>query len=156
MRIQVNDLQSNNARGRINFSDNFGFTAIENFLHGRPTRFTKTLGNLYRGFRHWEHSLYAQDTYRVKPGLSVTFGLRYEVVTSPSEVNALTDFAFDTTHNFAPQVGFAWNPGGGSFVVRGGYGISFGQIFPATYQQERFNSPAVRTITIQEPSLVDP
>ena len=86
----------------------------------------------------------------------MTFGLRYEVVTAPTEVNNLTNVGFDTdANNFAPQVGFAWNPGG-SIVIRGGYGISFGQIFPGTFQLARFNPPAVRTITIQNPALVKP
>ena len=41
-------------------------------------------------------------------------------------------------------------------VVRAGYGISFGHIFPGAYQFARFNPPAVRTITVQNPSLVKP
>ena len=157
IRLQLNDLQSDNTRGRFVFSQNFGRTAIENFLNGTPTKFTITQGDLFRGFRHWEYSLYVQDTYQARPGLTFTLGLRYEVLTAPTEVNNLTDFSFDTdANNFAPQIGFAWNPGGGSVVVRGGYGISFGQFFPGTYQLQRFNPPAVRTISVQNPSLVDP
>ncbi len=156
MRVQLNDLQSDNSRGRFIFSSNFGRTAIENFLRGTPSRFTITMGNLHRNFRHWESSLYIQDTFQVRPGFALTLGLRYERVTTPSEVNGLTLLPYSDANNFAPQFGFAWNPKGGSLVVRGGYGVSFGQVFAGTFQLARFNPPAVRTVTIQNPSLVDP
>lgn len=155
-RVQVNDLQSDNTRGRFLFGNNFGRTAVENFLSGTPNRFTVTLGNLYRGFRYWESSLYVQDTFQPKPGLTFNLGLRYELTTTPSEVNGLDEFAFADAHNFAPQIGFAWSPRGDSVVVRGGGGISFGQIPTATFQVARFNPPAVGTITVQNPSLVNP
>ncbi|MEE8160304.1 MAG: TonB-dependent receptor [Acidobacteriota bacterium] len=157
-RIQLNDLQSDNSRGSFTFSNNFGRTAVENFLEGTPTTFTITLGDLDRGFRNWEHAFYGQDTYQIKPGLTLTLGLRYEVITVPSEVNDRTEFSFDTdANNVAPQVAFAWAPGEGATVVRGGYGISFAHIFPGTYQTARFNPPAVRTISVPNPtSLTNP
>ena len=150
IRVQLNDLQSDNTRGE------FVFNGFENFLQGTPTQFTITQGNLYRGFRHWESAFYFQDAYQLRPNFTLSFGLRYELTTSPTEVNGLTDVGYSTdTNNFAPHLGFAWRPADG-LVVRGGYGISFGQIFPGTFQLARFNPPAVRTINIQNPSLVNP
>ncbi len=156
-RVQLNDLQSDNSRGTFVFTNNFDRSPVENFLQGTPTKFTITLGDLYRGFRNWEHAMYVQDAYQVRPGLTLNLGLRYEVITVPSEVNDRTKFSYDTdANNFAPHVAFAWAPGDGAPVVRGGYGISFGHIFPGTYQLARFNPPAVHTITVQNPSLSDP
>src|ERR1051326_6565491 len=54
-----------------------------------------------------------------------------------------------------PRFGFAWNPGRGRLTVRSGYGISFGSIFPVTYQTTRFNPPSVEVLDINTPSLVD-
>jgi hypothetical protein len=54
-RAQVNDLQSNNSRGTLSFLPDFGRTAVQNFLLGTPELFTIAIGNLYRGFRNWEH-----------------------------------------------------------------------------------------------------
>jgi len=157
LRVQTNDLQSDNTRGKFLFSNNFGRTAIENFLHGTPTKFTYTMGDLYRGFRHTESALYFTDNYRLKPHLSLTLGVRWEVTTAPSEVNNLIQSPYKTdANNWAPQFGFAWRPGRGGFAVRGGYGISFGQIFPATYQVIRFNPPQVQIISVQGPSLANP
>jgi len=157
LRVQTNDLQSNNTRGKFVFSNNFGRTAIENFLHGTPSKFTVAVGDLYRGFRHSEYSLYLSDNRRLGRSLSLTLGVRYEVVTAPIEVNGLTSVPFQSDrNNWAPTLGFSWAPAGNAFVVRAGYGISFSHIFPATYQMARFNPPQVQTISIQNPSLSNP
>lgn len=153
-RVQVNDLQSDRSRGILIFSDDFGRSEIENFLLGQPTQLNITLGNLYRGFRNWEHFLYLGDQIRLTPALSLNLGLRYELQTAPTEVNGLTDVGYSTDRtNFAPRFGFAWNPGGGELVVRGGYGISYGSVFPVTYQFARFNPPAIRTVQISAPDI---
>jgi hypothetical protein len=153
-RVQVNDLQSDRSRGTLIFAPDFGRTEIENFLLGTPSQLNLTLGNLYRGFRGWEHFFYVADQIRLTSSLSVNLGLRYELQTAPTEVNGLTDVGYSTdATNFAPRVGFAWNPGGGDLAVRGGYGISYGSVFPVTYQFARFNPPATRTLQISAPDL---
>jgi hypothetical protein len=157
VRVQTNDLQSDNTRGRFVFGRNFGRSPIENFLMGTPTKFTITLGDLYHGFRHSEYALFLHDTWALRPGFTLNAGLRHEAVTAPSEVNSRIKFPFRSDiNNFAPQFGFAWHSPAAKLVVRGGCGISFGQVFPGTYQLARFNPPAVRTITIPNPSLTDP
>ena len=156
-RIQVNDLQSDNTRGSFSFSDNFGRTTVENFLKGTPTTYNITSGDLYRGFRNWEHALYGQDSYQIRSGVTLNVGLRYEIVTAPTEVNNRMKFNYKTdANNFAPHLALAWSPGGGRTVVRAGYGISFGHVFMGSYQTARFNPPSVVSISIQNPSLINP
>jgi len=154
-RSQVNDLQSNDGQGVLNFRPDFGRTAVQNFLLGTPDLFTIAIGNLYRGFRNWEHAAYVEDEFRVSPTFVINMGVRYEVETSPTEVNNLTDPKMPTMHGVGPRFGFAWNPGRGKLTVRGGYGISFSSIFPVTYQTTRFNPPSVQVLEINTPSLVD-
>ena len=68
--------------------------------------------------RQWLLSAYAQDDYRVRPDLTLSLGLRYDRQT-------LTD----ATKNFAPRVGFGWNPNGNPrLAVRGGYAMYYTQI----------------------------
>ena len=154
-RSQVNDLQSNNSRGTLSFLPDFGRTAVQNFLMGTPDLFTITIGNLYRGFRNWEHAGYLEDQFRISPTFTINMGVRYERETSPTEVNHLTDPKMPAQQGIGPRFGFAWNPGRGRLTVRSGYGISFSSIFPVTYQTTRFNPPSVQVLDINTPKLTD-
>lgn len=66
----------------------------------------------------WLSSVFVQDSIRLRSDLTVELGLRYDH-------QSLTD----ATRNFAPRIGFGWNPGGDSkTAIRGGYGIYYTQI----------------------------
>ncbi|MBI4443049.1 MAG: TonB-dependent receptor [Acidobacteria bacterium] len=162
-RSQVNDLQSDNTRGTLAFfDDSFGdvdhfgnpirHSEIDNFLSGRASQLTITQGNLYRGFRSWEHTFYFGDQIRLTPTFSLNLGLRYELATAPTEVNDLTDVGYSTdANNFGPSFGFAWNPKRGKTTIRAGYAMYYGSVFPVTYQFARFNPPAIQVL-IQVPA----
>ncbi|MBI3894736.1 MAG: TonB-dependent receptor, partial [Acidobacteria bacterium] len=153
-RVQVNDLQSDHARGTLVFAADFGHSEIENFLLGRPALWTVSSGDFYRGFRNWEHFFYLGDQIRLTPRLNLNLGLRYELETSPTEVNGRTEAGYSTDlTNFAPRIGFAWYPTRANLTLRGGYGISYGIIFPATYQFACFNPPEIRVTELPAPDL---
>jgi Carboxypeptidase regulatory-like domain len=66
----------------------------------------------------WLYTAFVQDSIHVQRDLTIDVGLRYDRQT-------LTD----ATKDFAPRVGFGWNPGGKSrWSIRGGYGMYYTQI----------------------------
>ena len=138
--LRDSDIRTSNGRGTLLFNNDFEIfdatcrctrpaTAVENFLLGHPSRLSVSVGNQYRGYHNWEHTFYLHDRFQARDDLLLNWGLRYEVLTVPHEVNHLFEFIHDTdANNFAPQFGFAWNSGRAGIVVRGGYGIAFGSL----------------------------
>ncbi|MBV8894949.1 MAG: TonB-dependent receptor [Acidobacteriaceae bacterium] len=77
-------------------------------------------------------SLFVQDDYHVRPDLTVNLGLRYERQTFT-----------DSTKDFAPRVGFAYNfHGEGKTVIRGGFGIYYSQIVDNSEANYALTGPA--------------
>jgi len=122
-------------------------------------------GNTLRGagsglFSQNQDSLYwfAQDDLKVTPRLTLNLGVRYEynsnfASSSTQALNAISDvpgvieFHNPTTqkNNYAPRVGFAWDPtGSAKWAVRGGFAMAYGRTFgnlpqlalPPQYQTE--------------------
>jgi hypothetical protein len=156
VRFQLNGIETNNLRGQISFTNNFGRTAMENALLGTPSFYEVTIGELARGFRTWTFNAFLADNWKVSPKLQLYLGLRYNLATAPTEVNNYNEppYACDC-NNVAPRVALAWSPRG-NWTVRSSYAISFAPIQPVTYQQIRNNAPHVRFLQIQNPDLLDP
>jgi hypothetical protein len=156
VRYQLNGSETFNHRGHFAFLDNFGRTAIENFLYGTPTSYKVAIGDPARGFRSLAFQAYLGDEWNVSPRWHLNLGLRYGLETAPTEVNGRTEVPYTCDcNNFSPRFGFAFQ-GGNWGVWRGAYTISYGQIIPATYQQARFNPPGIVSLEIANPNLVNP
>ncbi len=99
-----------------------------------PTQFTLTSGDPLSSVSQYEAGLYVSDDWKVRPELSLSFGLRYE-----NQTNISSKF------NFAPRFGFAYSPGAGGAkapktVFRGGAGIFYDRFSEnLTLQAERFD-----------------
>ena len=155
-RIQLNGVEQQAIRGNTQFSDNFGNDAITNFRLGKPTRLLKTVGSFHRGFRQWAGQFYVADTWKPLPALTLSLGLRYELVTTPREVNRFETLPYGCDcNNFAPRFGFAYRLGRRAGTLRGAYGISYGEIYPVTYSQYRINAPNVVRLVVLRPKLAD-
>ena len=157
VRRQINGFESSVHRGEYVFNDNFGNDTITNFRLGRPSQYQQAVGDIGRGFRSWDDALYAGDKWQVSSDLTLTLGLRYQPAFAPWEVNDRSQISFDCDcNNFAPRLGFAYRLGGNWGAVRGAYGLHYGEIFPVTYSQARFNPPGNINVVISAPKLVDP
>ncbi|MGA8406992.1 MAG: TonB-dependent receptor [Candidatus Acidiferrales bacterium] len=100
-----------------------------------------TLGYPLTKVRNANYDLFVQDDFRVKSYLTLNLGLRYEYNTVLHAVgDTLQNFDIATQallpagqelyapdrNNFAPRIGFSWDPlHHGMTVVRGGFGIFY-------------------------------
>jgi Carboxypeptidase regulatory-like domain/TonB dependent receptor len=100
----------------------------------------------YYGTRSWENGFFVQDDWKITDRLTLNLGLRYDMLTWPTEqFNRQSDFDLATGtvllagqngnsaslvkndwNNFAPRVGFAYQlTKDGKTVLRGGYGMFY-------------------------------
>jgi len=91
-------------------------------------------GNPFASVGQVDVGLYVQDDWRVRPNITVSYGLRFE------SQNEISDHA-----DWAPRLGFAWGIGGGGksapkTVLRAGFGIFYDR-FNSSYvlEEDRLN-----------------
>ena len=153
-RLRNNGLESSSERGNYYFRSDFGRDAITNFRLGVASRYSAAIGDGHRAFRWFEQQFFAGDTWKARSNLVLSAGLRYSPVTGESEVHGLTpiDFHCDCA-TFGPQFGIAWNTRGAG-VIRAAYGLHFGDIFPQTLQQARWDPPNFLKVEVQAPASI--
>ena len=103
------------------------------------SQFTQSFGTSTYSVHEWLWSAFIQDDWHIRHDLTVNLGLRYERQTFT-----------DDTNNFAPRVGFAYNPRGDTkTVIRGSFGIYYSEIRANTAASFALNGPeGVFTFTV--------
>ncbi len=156
-RRQMNGSETDTHRGYFSFANDLGRDGITNFRMGLPTQHIVSIGSIHRGYRNWEGQTYLGDSWRAAGSLTLQFGLRYQPVSRPVEVNSIDTIAYDgDKNNVAPQFGLAWRVPRNWGTVRAGYGLFYGEIFPVTFQQVRFSPPGSVKIVVPTPNLLNP
>ncbi|HEV2664288.1 MAG TPA: TonB-dependent receptor, partial [Blastocatellia bacterium] len=137
--------------------------------------------NFTRHFRYNELAFYGEDSFKIRPRVTLTAGLRWEYFGVPhspeserfldsnlyfADVPGLSVFeqvsvaSFLQTDrfyrpdytNFAPRVGFAWDIfGNGRTVFRGGYGLFYDRNFGNAVFNVIQNPPNYAVLQLQSP-----
>ncbi len=149
------------ALGYLNFLGLMTGNALEELLLGLPS--VTGVANIDNAQHLRTHSFYGflEDAWRVRPGLTISTGLRYEYNSPPVDAFDRANLYDPATralvpagtkgmprggyapdrNNWAPRIGIAWSPGRGRTVIRAGYGIYYDQGSLATGEGLYFNAP---------------
>lgn len=130
-----------------NYLGTYVFESLEAFEAGRPRSYTRRIGDPNVSYDNVQAGFYIQDDIKVRKGLTVTGGVRYELQSHVDDVL-----------NFAPRIGFTWAPlASGNTTLRGSWGIFYDWLSTGTYAQTlQVDGFRQREINILNPSFPDP
>ncbi len=118
-------------------------SAVEELLLGKADGAARNFGDTHRHLFQNSVGLYAQDDWKVRPGLTLTLGLRWDLNGALGERQNIgsnffpdrglvrlgqgIDRLYDLDlHDFGPRAGFAWDVfGNGKTALRGGYSVTY-------------------------------
>ena len=136
--VSVDDNNENNFGGTWSFTGGFGLTSIERYqltlqlqeqgltpaqiraAGGGAATFSMNAGNPFAEVSQTDLGVFLQDDWRVRPNITFSYGLRYEVQTNTA-----------SRYDFAPRVAVAWSPGAANsarppkMVIRIGTGFFY-------------------------------
>jgi Carboxypeptidase regulatory-like domain/TonB dependent receptor len=151
--------QDRNGDGLVNDLDiPISFTILS-VAPNRPP----TVPDLDNKFFAW----YAQDDWKVTPNFTLNIGLRYELDTNTKNLANFGDIASfarpflsgdrgKDRNNFAPRIGFNWNPwGDGKTTIHGGYGIYYDRVVLEVALLERLLDGRTLPLEVRGGSVLD-
>ena len=113
-------------------------SAVQAYGAGLPQDFIQGIGSPSDSFHNIPIGLFWQDSWRVRPTVTLNYGVRYDVEIppkfTPPQGLALPAYRLlglqkgiqTDKNNFQPRIGLAWDPAGnGKTVVRASYGMFY-------------------------------
>jgi hypothetical protein len=161
---QQNAFRDVESRGRLQFSPfaQISGNALADLLLGFPLLTSVARVDNPQHLRTQSYNFFINDSFRVRPRLTINAGLRYEYNSPPVDTADRAN-VYDVTsrglvqvgtngvprggfkpdrNNFAPRVGFAWTLGRDeATVLRAGYGVYYDQSPLSPGEALYFNSP---------------
>ncbi|MFY9609681.1 MAG: TonB-dependent receptor [Blastocatellia bacterium] len=162
--IQQNAFRDVQSRGFLTFSSQVPITgnALADLLLGLPAVTGGARLDNPQHLRTESYGFYFNDSFRIRPNLTLSAGLRYEYNSPavdafdranlfdsasqslvPVGTNGMPRSGYEADkNNWAPRMGLAWTLGSkGDTVLRGGYGVYYDQSSLAPSEGLYFNSP---------------
>src|SRR5687768_479864 len=162
--VSVDDNNENNFGGTWSFTGGFGLTSIERYqltiqlqeqkltpaqireAGGGAATFSMNAGNPFAKVSQTDLGVFLQDDWRVRPNITFSYGLRYEVQTNTA-----------SRYDFAPRVAVAWSPGAANsarppkMVIRLGTGFFYNRFSEgSTLTVNRNNGVNLRQVFVVE------
>jgi hypothetical protein len=163
--VSIDDTNENNFGGSWSFTGGFGLTSIERYqltlrlqaqgltpaqiraAGGGASTFSINSGNPFADVKQTDYGLFLQDDWRVRPNITLSYGLRYE-----TQSNA------HSKYDFGPRLAVAWSPGAANsarppkMVIRVGTGFFYNRFSENyTLTSRRFNGVnVVQTFVTEE------
>jgi len=130
-----------------NYLGTYTFASLADFDAGIPLSFTRRIGDPNVSYFNLQASAYLQDDIRVRKGLTLSPGVRYEAQTHLSDFN-----------NFGPRFGVTWAPTrSGHTTLRASAGIFYDWLNANIYEQTlQVNGFRQQELNIFAPSYPDP
>ncbi len=115
-----------------------GVSGVQSYGLGIPQTFIQGVGNPHDAFSITPLGFFLQDSWRIKPNLTLNYGVRYDVELVPPAppLNAISQAGYNAlgltngipqdNNNVAPRIGLAWDPfKNGKTVIRASYGLFY-------------------------------
>ena len=130
-----------------NYLGTYTFESNAAYLAGTPRSYTRRIGSPTIDYVNVQAGFYLQDDIRVRKGLTLSPGLRYEVQTHLSDFNAV-----------GPRFGVTWAPfKSGKTTLRASAGMFYDWLSSVTYEQTlRVDGVRQQELSIVDPSYPDP
>ncbi len=130
-----------------NYLGTYTFESLAAFEAGTPRSYTRRIGDPNIDYFNLQAGAYIQDDIRVRKGLTLSPGLRYEVQTHLSDYRA-----------FGPRFGVTWAPfKNGKTTLRASAGIFYDWLSSGTYEQTlRVDGLRQQELNVVNPGYPDP
>jgi hypothetical protein len=132
-----------------NYLGTYTFATLDDYLAGKPSNFTRRIGDPNITYSRWQAGLYVQDDWRVSRSLLLSAGVR-------AGFQTLTDDQF----NLSPRVNLGWSPmKNGKLTFRAGYGYFYdwlsGDLYKQSLQVDGVRQRELNVINPSYPEMPD-
>jgi len=130
-----------------NYLGTYSFASLTDYQAGRPTTYTRRIGDPNIAYSTLRAGIYVQDDFRVTRTMLISPGVRYGA-------QSLASGAW----NLSPRISVAWSPRrDGKVTLRGSYGYFYDWISGDLYKQTLLvDGYRQREMNINNPSYPDP
>ena len=142
--FQLPDWSRRGFYDKTNFGGSYYFANLAAYETGQPYAFTQQQGNGDLALLEKQVGAYVKDDWRIRPGLSIDYGMRYD-----------WQNYFGDTNNFAPRFSIAYAPGNGKAnVLRAGVGVFNDRSGPVVIADVLHSQPGGLTkIVVTDPGV---